>query len=177
MTRASPLAMLSPALRVALAVRDDVLRRRIEQIATDHGHLVTDSDPEVTLTDDADTILPRAVVLSDMPSDAPGHLPLDATPAQLDAALRGVAAGLHVRAERSFAPAREPVALLTPREMEILGEIGGGLPNKGIARRLGISQHTVKFHVESLLRKLGARSRAEAVAKGLEHARRTRVEI
>ena len=49
----------------------------------------------------------------------------------------------------------------------MLAAIGNGLSNKAVARQLGISQHTVKFHVESLLRKLGAASRAEAVHKGL----------
>jgi DNA-binding NarL/FixJ family response regulator len=49
----------------------------------------------------------------------------------------------------------------------VLSAIAHGLSNKAIARRLDISLHTVKFHIESLLRKLGARSRAEAVAKGL----------
>jgi len=42
------------------------------------------------------------------------------------------------------------------------------LSNKATARRLGISPHTVKFHIESLFKKLGAASRAEAVAKGLK---------
>jgi len=58
--------------------------------------------------------------------------------------------------------------LLTPREIEVLGAIGEGLPNKAIARRLDISLHTVKFHIESLFRKLGARTRTEAVAKASE---------
>jgi DNA-binding CsgD family transcriptional regulator len=43
-----------------------------------------------------------------------------------------------------------------------------GLSNKAVARRLGISPHTVKFHIESLFKKLGAASRAEAVVKGLK---------
>jgi DNA-binding CsgD family transcriptional regulator len=45
------------------------------------------------------------------------------------------------------------------------------MTNKAIARRLNISLHTVKFHVESLFRKLGARTRTEAVAKGFERRR------
>jgi DNA-binding NarL/FixJ family response regulator len=52
--------------------------------------------------------------------------------------------------------------------MEVLGAIGEGLTNKAIARRLGISLHTVKFHVESVFRKLGARTRTEALAKAAE---------
>jgi DNA-binding NarL/FixJ family response regulator len=67
-----------------------------------------------------------------------------------------------------FAAAAEPDALLTPRELEVLGAIGEGHTNKAIARKLGISLHTVKFHVESLFRKLGARTRTEALAKAAE---------
>ena len=59
-------------------------------------------------------------------------------------------------------------ALLTPREIEVLDAIGEGLTNKAIARQLDISPHTVKFHLESLFRKLGARTRTEAVAKASE---------
>ena len=44
----------------------------------------------------------------------------------------------------------------------------GGFTNKTIARQLDISLHTVKFHVESVFKKLGVRTRAEAVAKALE---------
>ena len=55
---------------------------------------------------------------------------------------------------------------LTPREVEVLSLISEGIPNKAIARRLGISEHTVKFHVGSVLGKLGAASRTEAVRVG-----------
>ncbi len=57
--------------------------------------------------------------------------------------------------------------LLTPREAEILTLVGQGMSNKAVARQLGISVHTVKFHLEALFAKLEATSRAEAVAKGL----------
>jgi DNA-binding NarL/FixJ family response regulator len=60
--------------------------------------------------------------------------------------------------------------LLTPRELDVLHAIMDGLTNKLIARQLDISLHTVKFHVESVFRKLGVRTRAEAVAKALESA-------
>ncbi|MDE1936533.1 MAG: response regulator transcription factor [Bradyrhizobium sp.] len=62
-------------------------------------------------------------------------------------------------------------ALLTPRELEVLAALAEGMTNKAIARRLDISLHTVKFHVESLFRKLGARTRTEAVAKAAERRR------
>lgn len=62
-------------------------------------------------------------------------------------------------------PEVERRSLLTPREAEVLAAIAEGLSNKEIARRLDISLHTVKFHVESLFRKLGARTRTQALAK------------
>jgi DNA-binding CsgD family transcriptional regulator len=56
---------------------------------------------------------------------------------------------------------------ITPREGEVLGLLAEGLANKEIAARLGFSAHTAKFHVESLLRKLDAANRAEAVREGI----------
>ncbi len=54
---------------------------------------------------------------------------------------------------------------LTPREMEVLQLLAEGLPNKIIAQRLGVSEHTIKFHVNAILSKLGAQSRTEAVVR------------
>ena len=56
---------------------------------------------------------------------------------------------------------------LTPREAEVLRLLSEGLANKEIAARLSFSTHTAKFHVESILRKLGAANRAEAVMEGI----------
>jgi DNA-binding CsgD family transcriptional regulator len=56
---------------------------------------------------------------------------------------------------------------LTPREGEVLRLLAEGLANKEIAARLSFSTHTAKFHVESILRKLGAANRAEAVMEGI----------
>ena len=105
-----------------------------------------------------------------------GALPREADARQIDAAIRAVAAGLIVRApvrENGFGAMRESEghALLTPRELEVLAALAEGMTNKAIARRLDISLHTVKFHVESLFRKLGARTRTEAVAKAAERRR------
>jgi DNA-binding NarL/FixJ family response regulator len=55
---------------------------------------------------------------------------------------------------------------LTARERAVLGELARGVPNKTIAARLGISEHTVKFHVASIFAKLAVSSRTEAVARG-----------
>lgn len=57
------------------------------------------------------------------------------------------------------------IEALTMREMEVVTLIAEGLPNKTIARRLSISEHTVKFHVNAILTKLGAQSRTEAVVR------------
>ncbi len=107
---------------------------------------------------------------------ASGQLPADASAEQIAAALAAVAAGLIVRAPEAapgFGPAAEPplADLLTPREIEVLTAMSDGASNKVIARRLGISLHTVKFYVEAVFRKLDAHSRAEAVAKGLRRQR------
>ena len=59
---------------------------------------------------------------------------------------------------------------LTPRERDVLAMMAEGVGNKTIARRLGISEHTVKTHVAALFAKLGASSRTEAVARGVRRA-------
>jgi DNA-binding NarL/FixJ family response regulator len=57
---------------------------------------------------------------------------------------------------------------LTAREIEVLSALADGASNKEIARRLGISFHTVKFHVAAVLEKIGADTRTEAVIKGAQ---------
>ena len=107
-------------------------------------------------------------------------LPRDVTPEQLRAALEAAAAGLLVihpsDLDRALpAAAGVPAAAgelpepLTPREREVLQMISAGLGNKEIAARLSISEHTVKFHVASILGKLGASTRTEAVSIGIRH--------
>ena len=56
---------------------------------------------------------------------------------------------------------------LTPRELEVLRLVAGGLGNKEIAAELDLSTHTVKYHLASVLAKLGVRSRTEAVSRGI----------
>jgi DNA-binding NarL/FixJ family response regulator len=100
---------------------------------------------------------------------AHGVLPLDASADQIGFALRAAAAGLGVFSpEHLDAPsASRTSSTLTAREKEVLCMIAEGLANKEIAWRLGISDHTVKFHVSALLGKLGAGSRAEAISAGI----------
>jgi two-component system, NarL family, nitrate/nitrite response regulator NarL len=118
------------------------------------------------------------LVLSDDPAHAAdaslqGVLPRSAPLRQVAAAVLAVASALSVRVPAPADPPRlapaEPAGrpLLTPRELEVLALVGEGLSNKAIARRLGISAHTVKYHLEAIFAKLGVRSRAEAITRGL----------
>jgi DNA-binding CsgD family transcriptional regulator len=59
------------------------------------------------------------------------------------------------------------IPTLTAREMDVLRLMAQGLGNKSIARELAISSHTAKYHVASVLAKLGAHTRAEAVSRGI----------
>src|SRR2546429_4623199 len=70
------------------------------------------------------------------------------------------------RAANGGAPTGDGVERLTPREREVLDLMAGGLDNRAIAARLGIQYTTVRGHVRSVVEKLGARSRLEAVARG-----------
>lgn len=86
------------------------------------------------------------------------------------AALRAAVAGLttldpELAAALLRVPAAEAGGPLTPREREVLALVAEGLGNKAIAARLGISEHTAKFHVNAILGKLGAGSRAEAIVR------------
>jgi DNA-binding NarL/FixJ family response regulator len=120
-------------------------------------------------------------VLAIVPSDdaaalawaqgARGILPRSIGRDELGAALRAMAEGLVAIDGRlrgaiasssgsSSTPLVEPPS---PRELQVLQLVAAGMTNKSIASELGISEHTVKFHVNALLGKLGARSRTEAV--------------
>jgi DNA-binding NarL/FixJ family response regulator len=104
-------------------------------------------------------------------SGASGVLLRDAGTDELLGALEAVARGLvvfHRDAAREIvrAPATvDSFEPLTRREIEVLQLLAEGLPNKLIANRLGISEHTAKFHVNAILTKLGAQGRTEAVVR------------
>jgi DNA-binding NarL/FixJ family response regulator len=104
-------------------------------------------------------------------------LPSEVSPDQLAAALEAAMAGLVVvhpseiavalpAPSAALSPLAELAEPLTPREREVLEMLASGLVNKEIAAKLSISEHTVKFHVASILGKLGAATRTEAVSLG-----------
>jgi DNA-binding NarL/FixJ family response regulator len=67
----------------------------------------------------------------------------------------------------SIEPPAEAAGDLTAREVEVLRMLAEGLANKEIASRLGVTDHTIKFHISSILGKLGAATRTEAVTMGV----------
>jgi DNA-binding CsgD family transcriptional regulator len=178
---------LAQNLRVAIAARGGERIAALTKLLQSLGHEVVDSEeqPDVVLADQHRPEEGRhpTVVLGGTDAEAEGLLPENARAAEIDAALRAVAHGLIVRSPEArtpgFSAAQEAEArtLLTPREAQILDAIADGLTNKAIARRLGISLHTVKFHVESVFRKLGASTRAEAVARATERRRQETIDL
>jgi len=158
---------------------------------------VEDARPDVVLLDSTDeravawlrdrpTSTPPAIlVLSDRYRSALGAdwlrtgsravLPSHASADAIVAAIEAITAGLVVLHPETIAGAKaKPPASsrlapspLSPREIEVLGMIADGLGNKIIAARLGISLHTVKFHVASIFAKLGAETRTEAVTNAV----------
>jgi two-component system, NarL family, response regulator YdfI len=108
-------------------------------------------------------------------------LPRNATQGSIVAAIQAASAGLVVLPPQGLAnllketaaPQRTASAALieplTTRELEVLGMMAEGWGNKEISSRLGISEHTVKFHVAAIMGKLNAESRTEAVTSGIRH--------
>lgn len=99
-----------------------------------------------------------------------GILPTDASAEELTAAVHALSQGLIVGTPTLlFESESEPLSHgpLTDRESEVLGLLAKGLANKQIAVALGISEHTVKFHVSSIYAKLNVTNRTEAVREGL----------
>jgi DNA-binding NarL/FixJ family response regulator len=160
-----------PALQVDVAVIEcsDTLEPAPIAAALDAGL-------RIVLLSDAEPAL-----LAPLVAAGAACLPTSANEREISAAADAVAAGLVAmrgdlfndmlrRAGVHDDTARRPVELvepLTPRELQVLRLLAGGLANKHIAHDLGISEHTAKFHVGRILDKLDAATRAEAVAIGL----------
>ena len=173
---------MSESLRILLRTDDPVRRQGLAAMLEAAGHVLVDRDPgrgALRPRPRRRTTAPRPTrpASADRRTDA-------GRPAR-----RGIAARCHRAATRRRTARRrrgpdraharrlrrdgfrgandDAPPLLTPREAEILTLVGQGMSNKSAARALGISVHTVKFHLEALFAKLDATSRAEAVAKGL----------
>lgn len=121
------------------------------------------------------------ICVSAMGAGASGILPRSVAREEILAAIKAVRSGLVVFPRQLFplllnaAPligehdrGHEHRAQLTPRELEVLAAMADGASNKAIARRLGISFHTAKFHVAAILEKLQSDSRTEAVMKAAQ---------
>jgi NarL family two-component system response regulator LiaR len=147
----------------------DLVMPRAEGVSAIQG--IRDRSPGtrvIVLTSflDDDKLLPA------VRAGAAAYLLKDVEPQELVNAIRTVhggeamlhpAAAARVMAEVAEAGARDdPEALLTPREREVLALIARGMPNKLIARELGVSEKTVKTHVSNLLGKLGLTDRTQA---------------
>jgi DNA-binding NarL/FixJ family response regulator len=101
-----------------------------------------------------------------------GVLPLESSAGELCAAVRALAQGLTVGTRELLFSGDDQVTdrgPLTDREAQVLGWLAKGLANKQIALELGISEHTVKFHISSIYAKLNAANRTQAVREGLRN--------
>jgi two-component system, NarL family, response regulator YdfI len=123
---------------------------------------------------------PRSTVTRLLRAGFSGIVSLHATAAQLHAALHAIGCGLQLvdPALLRLQPAQQPASMdmsfseeLTSREQQVLTLMAEGLANKEISSRLGISTHTVKFHISSILGRLNAASRTEAVSIGVRSGR------
>jgi two-component system, NarL family, response regulator YdfI len=158
-------------------VRPDVILIEIataDKLATLPGFTLDDAPPTVLLADH----LGRGELRRALHSGVRAILPRDANGQEIVAAIEGAAVGLTVLSSEDMDVllpfAVEAVTAdvvtgeaLSSRELEVLGMLAEGLANKDIATRLEISEHTVKFHVSSILGKLGVTTRGEAVARGV----------
>jgi DNA-binding CsgD family transcriptional regulator len=129
-----------PRARIRVRTQDPVLRSRIAERLEGLGEILIETDSTAG-PGAGESSAPEAVV------ETP---PRTISPAAGDLPAAGRGGGS-----------------ITPREAEVLLLLADGLANKEIGARLSISAHTAKFHVESLLRKLDAANRAEAVREGI----------
>jgi DNA-binding NarL/FixJ family response regulator len=185
------------AIAVELSIDDAELAERvrmmliewpdIEVVDTEHGRL-----PQAKITDGAVEPAPNVpvLVLTDasglmgaLQAGASAVLSESADGDSLCTAIRAAAHGLTVVSEEfrvhlvdasgprsaleSDGEDAPPAIDLTPRELQVLRLLAEGASNKSIARRLGITPHTAKFHVASIVAKLGATGRTDAVAKAM----------
>jgi DNA-binding NarL/FixJ family response regulator len=164
------------ALEAARAVAPDVVLMDLSMPVLDGvaaTRLLLEERPQarvVALTSFSD----RQRVNDVLAAGAIGYLLKDSRPDELLAAVRSAAEGhapLDPRVAGALLPGREPPAadLLSEREKQVLRLAAAGLANKQIARRLGISESTVKVHIGNIFRQIGVRDRTSAALWAREH--------
>jgi DNA-binding NarL/FixJ family response regulator len=175
----------SPALRAGLRalLSSDKTIKVVNDTLDEQSEadvVVTSASPASLLNNETDAALPAGILLlsddqlnfQDMRrlTRVWGILPADSSAEELTAAIHALSQGLIVGAPALlFESDSEPLERgpLTDRESEVIGLLAKGLANKQIAVALGISEHTVKFHVSSIYTKLNVTNRTEAVRAGL----------
>jgi two-component system nitrate/nitrite response regulator NarL len=145
------------------------------RVFIDAGSAITRTGLESLVSEDPGIEIVHDASEADVVVGAQRTISQDVTADQIIAAVHAAAAGLVVTpAGEGVAfqspmhePMQETVEPLTPREMDVLEMLAEGLSNKMIAHGLSISDHTAKFHVNSILAKLNAGTRTEAVTRGI----------
>jgi NarL family two-component system response regulator YdfI len=183
-------------IRVLIAAPSAIVRAGLESLVRSSPALeLVNSEPDVVLADleypqeegpPSELLATAALVLlvsnpsgpwtiEALRSGVRAVLPRDVSASEMIAAIEAAAAGLtvlHPSDLQALLPAQRAISTdsgdaLTPRELEVFAMLAEGAGNKTIAWKLGISEHTVKFHVASIMSKLNAASRTEAVAIGI----------
>ncbi|PYQ33418.1 MAG: hypothetical protein DMF57_09550 [Acidobacteria bacterium] len=167
--RASLMIRLAPFGDLEVSEVDEPAKLRhvrADAIVSDGAELPRSDVPLLHLVSDA------AGAADAIAHGARGVLLINAAPRRIHTALRAIADGLFVvddeLSEKIVPQARARVELfepLTEREQQVAQLLVRGLTNKEIALRLGVTQHTVKFHLNGILRKLGVSTRTEAVVQ------------
>ena len=179
------LSVSSPALRAglrALLTSDKTISILNDSLDEENEAdvVITSASPASFFHNEVDPASSAAtLLLSDNQLNVPemrrlsrvwGILPTDASAEELTAAVHALSQGLIVGTSTLlFESESEPLSHgpLSDRESEVLGLLAKGLANKQIALALGISEHTVKFHVSSIYTKLNVTNRTEALREGL----------
>src|SRR5271156_6845198 len=133
-------------------------RRALEEVFSDIPAVLLAAQPNAAVVRAAARIKIHSVI------------PFEVTAHQLVTAIAATVAGFGVTVPRPPAPPANAMRIaeeLTAREVEVLRWMARGQTNKQLAVQLNISEHTAKFHVSSVLAKLGAQTRTEAVTIGM----------
>lgn len=181
-------------VRISVQGQDPLVRQGLASgLAALPGLLVGDLDPEAVVLDlgpfamQSPPVWPLGnapiLALTVDPSDATAALRLgargvlfrDGDPQRIGAAVQAVVSGMRVVDEPfmpsllvSHPPERKPKPGLSTRERQVLDLLAEGRSNKEIANLLDFSEHTAKFHVNTLMEKLGAQSRTDVVVRAVK---------